>query len=164
MANGVKISDRGSTVYKDLVKRLQEAKGLEAVVGILQKDGAKKKKSSDGSSTSATILDVGFIHEYGAPKSNIPERSFLRQGVKLGQEEINRTLEDTFLEVIDGKMDAKEALGVAAEVARGYVLEQFQVEGSPAWDPLKHRDGRALQDTGQLMQSIHTQVRDKGKK
>ena len=164
MPSGIKIKDRGNTVYKDLVKRLQESAKLEAVVGILQKDGSKKKQSSGGGSTSATVLDVGFFHEFGAPNANLPERSFLRQGVKLGQEDIQRTLEDMFGEVIDGKMDAKQALGVAAEVARGFVLEQFQVEGSPAWDPLKHRDGRILQDTGQLMQSIHTQVRDKGKK
>lgn len=163
------------TVNTKLVNHLlfaiKELKELEGVIGILAKDGGKKKKlpppkkikgkkTKKRKPSKATVLDVAIAHEFGAPDNNLPERSFLRAGVKAGQEDIQRVIKDLVGDLIDGKLTGEQVLGQAAEIAKGHVIAQFESEGNPGWDAIE-RNGKILQLTGQLMQSIHTQVRAK---
>jgi hypothetical protein len=158
----VKITEKTrGDLYERLKSELKAMEKLEAVAGILAKDGAVTKKDSDGKKSKYKVIDVGVVHEFGYPEGNIPERSFVRSAEKAASGELSRLTEDLLLDVIKGDLTAEEALGVLGEEARNAILMQFSSRGRGTWDALKHRSGMPLQDTGQLMQSIHSQVRRK---
>ena len=145
-----------------LKSRLKDMKNTFAAIGVLGSTGDQSKKGSQGS----TVLDVALAHEFGAPEKKIPKRSFLRQGVRDGKEELKAISEVLVADIIENGADVSQAAGILGEAARGHVLDQFQTGGKPAWKQSKRAEnegGSTLVDTGQLMQSIQIQVREKNK-
>ncbi len=171
-------------VFKAITKDHKILKEFEAVVGVLGSDASSMHKDDDGSSISN--YELATVHEFGSDDGKIPERSFLRQAMDTNQNAITKKIIEVYLSVLEGK-DPKKELGKLGEFARGLVLEQFKQEGDPKWPPLAPstvlgrlkkvsaaqasafigRGGdlgssvRTLQDTGQLRQSIHSDVRKK---
>lgn len=70
--NGVKITFDKS---EELVKTIKYITNQYVVVGI----PASNAKRTDGGEM--TNVDLGYIHEFGSPKRNIPARPFLGPGV-----------------------------------------------------------------------------------
>ena len=61
---------------KEFLKMLGELQSSSIEIGILGEDkGGDKHEGSD-----ITVLEIATIHEFGAPKANIPSRSFIRAG------------------------------------------------------------------------------------
>ena len=74
----VKITEKTrGDLYDRLKAELKEMGELEAVAGILAKDGAVTKKNKDGKKSQYKVIDVGVVHEFGYPEGNIPELSLI---------------------------------------------------------------------------------------
>lgn len=145
-----------------LKKRIKQMKNTYAAIGVLGEDAEKKKKGNSG----VTVLDVALAHEFGAPEKGIKKRSFLRQGVKAGKENLAEASKVLVADIIENGADVKQSAGILGEMARGHVIDQFTSGGNPTWkksERAKKEGGSTLIDTGQLMQSIHSQVREKNK-
>jgi hypothetical protein len=113
--------------------------------------------ATGGAGEPIPLAMIAAVHEFGCPERNIPERSFLRAGIRRGTPKFNRLNVDSLRKVVRGEMTIATALDRLGVVAVGEVKREFVV-GSFA--PLKpetiKRKGssRPLIDTGQLRQSI----------
>lgn len=77
------ISVKSASKMGDLNQALQRLRGSAIFVGIAK--GVEGDKREDGAISNS---DLGFIHEFGAPASNIPARPFLRPGVESARKKV----------------------------------------------------------------------------
>lgn len=125
-------------------------------VGIL---GSKANRTSKGGMTNA---DIGFIHEFGGPKT--PKRSFLRMPIFQKSEQILKSVKEAgaLKKLAAGNVVMVLAdMGVGCEAA---ILEAFGSAGFGSWKKnaprtIKKKGSSApLIDTGQLRRSISSAV------
>lgn len=74
------------------------------VVGLLGK--AHNRRDSDP----VTNVEIGVIHEYGAPNAGIPERSWMRRTFDLKRDEYVKLIGKLYDGVLRGKLDLEHAL------------------------------------------------------
>lgn len=130
-------------------------------VGILGAGGAR----SDG----RTNAQVGVNHEFGAPRANLPRRSFLREPLA---DRMPEALEasgafdkDSLAHVLRERSLLTWARKVAA-LAEAVVLGAFDSGGYGKWAPLKpatlrrKRNAQILVETQQLRNSVATEVKE----
>jgi len=140
-------------VSGDGLKRLQaSAKQLEGKprvkIGVL---------GSGYHGPDLTNAELAAIHEFGAPRANIPERSFLRGTFDAKNREWQKFAEKLLKAIAAGRIDADQALGLLGERAVADVRKTIRNGIAP---PLKaatvRRKGssKPLIDTGRLLQSI----------
>lgn len=133
-----------------------------ACVGILGSKTIRGK--TQGNQTNAAI---GAIHEYGSPAKNIPIRSFLRVPIS---EHLNKKMEssgaldETVLKEVVKSGTVVPWLKKIAILAESVVHEAFETGGFGKWpgwkNPnYKNNHGRILEDTGQLRDSITSEVK-----
>lgn len=148
--------DRGA---KALLRRLAEKH--ELTVGIHEADGAAVKESPDGSE-STTLIDVGIIHEYGAPEAGIPERSFIRAWADESRERHVAESREVGKLVVEGKLDAETALKRLGLRRQAEVQKRIS-EGidPPLSEETIARKGssKPLINTGQLRSAITNEVK-----
>jgi hypothetical protein len=104
---------------------------------------------------------IAAVHEFGKPELGIPERSFLRGGIRSGIPKFHRLNAANLRAVVLGAKtvaESLEQLGVVAvgEVKREFVVGKF-APNKPATIARKG-SSRPLVDTGQLRQSITYQL------
>lgn len=92
--------------WKAIRAELERAKGSYAKVGLL--DGGKNERSGDG----LTNVELGIIHEFGAPKVGIPERPWLRGGIDYCSRELADLFERFGGLIMEGKLTVDRALGL----------------------------------------------------
>jgi hypothetical protein len=147
-----------------LLKALKMTQPPVARVGIL--GGSKNVRAgNDGNSSNATI---GAAHEFGAPAQGIPERSFLRVPIA---EHLQKEMESS------GALDKEVMADVikdgtivpwlkkVAVLAEGIVADAFATAGFGKWPAWKNTGytnnaGQVLVDTGQLRNSITSEVKE----
>lgn len=142
-------------------KELEKLAGSEVVVGI----PASKNKQHTGEVT--TLAEVGFIQEFGSPRSGIPQRSFLRIPLQNNVDKLFKSLDN---DLKFSKTNTNQALGKLGASGVSIVLQAFKSSGEGSWSPLKastkarRKKGgsgaKALIDTGQLRQSITFEIRN----
>lgn len=126
-------------------------------VGVLASSGGAS--AGEG----VTILEIAVIHEFGAPRAGIPQRSFIRGTVELKNTEINRLIGKLTRRMVrsEGRetpADMLEILGawVASEIKKRIrdgippALKPETVEAKGSSTPLI--------DTGRLLNSITWEV------
>lgn len=81
-------------------------------VGIAQTRGSKLR--ADGKQT---VADIAAIHEFGAPKANIPERSFIRSTVNHNEAKYDGLISKLKDQIFDAnaKMTVEKALGLVGQ-------------------------------------------------
>ncbi len=143
--------------------QMEKLAGQTVVVGI----PSDKNKKHDGTVT--TIAELGAIHEYGAPESGIPQRSFLRVPLAAKGKELIASISN---DLKFSKIDTDKALGKLGARGQSVVLEAFNTQGIGKWAPLKPStinarkkgtgggSNKPLIDTGQLRHSITFEVRE----
>lgn len=191
IAANVKLNDGA---LQDFSKFLADADGAYVKVGVLGSYAARKqgqtgpkrwksvysrwskaagKYVSSGPSWSAsagaylTNAEVGVIHEFGAPKAKIPERSFLRMPIlsRLGDELKSITLADWQAVFWSGTGDGRgggliAVLRVIGQASVNVIQAAFHSGGFGRWAKLQpatiKRKGSSdvLVDTTQLRRSI----------
>lgn len=140
-----------------LRERLRKLDDLELRVGVLG--------DSEHEGSSLTNAELAAIHEFGAPRANIPERSHIR-GTFDAQQQAWQALASKLLKgVIEGRFDGEQALGILGEQAVAD-MRRFVRAGVPP--PLKpetiRRKGSStpLIDTGRYLQSFGWSLTKKG--
>lgn len=164
MSNGndrVVDNDRG---YKALMKRLDKLKKGGVRVGF-----------PEGETDSEQVL-IASVHEFGAPRANIPERSYLRSTVDENHGTYVKLYASLLGQVIDGDLSPKAAFSLMGEKAKADVQEKIKNLQTPplaeATIEAKRRKsgkdtikmvgdidtGNPLIDTGQMRQSVSYEV------
>jgi phage gpG-like protein len=148
----IKIDDR---VWQDLKKKLKNVDGF-VKVGVLQSSG----HAPDGTS----MVEIATIHEYGAPKAGIPERSFLRRTFDDKRDELAKITKQLAVKLIDNRsFTMKVALGQLGAWGATQVKNTI-AKGGHIPPPLKKAtikakgSTRPLVDTGRLVNSITHEV------
>jgi phage gpG-like protein len=150
---------KGLDELKALVKQLGEQPQIK--IGVLTGSGASVGRG-DGSTLSN--VELAAIHEFGAPRAGIPQRSFLRDTADLKRDEWIAFLVRALKVVVAGRMPLETALDLTGQRAVADVLARIrQGKGIPPL-PLApatikaKKSSRPLVDTGRLVQSIAYQV------
>lgn len=111
------------------------------------------KSEADGT----PVAMIAAVHEFGSPERGIPERSFLRSGMRENGEKYVRLNKVNLVRILRGQLTVEQALGQLGEMAKGDVQQKIR---SGDFAPLKpatvNRKGssKPLVDTGQMVQSV----------
>jgi phage gpG-like protein len=180
MAGRVKVkTDFNLIITKDLSKEilstLKDLSLAKVKLGLPHKTGKTVHEVSTGEmirrgfawdGSGLTMAQLGAVHEFGA--GNVPQRSFIRSAMTTHRDDVMRLLENVLRRGLQNQIVALSAeLDGVGAVGTGYVVEQFNLSGSPAWAPLssytlarrEHGGDKPLWDTGQLVQSITWEVK-----
>lgn len=134
-------------------------------LGIL---GQKADRSAGDEDEEVTNAELGFIHEFGSVKKNIPIRSWLRMPIIAKTKDIIKAIAKQKKKI---EKDAAEGnnpeelykfLGVAGEEA---VQEAFDTGGFGKWEdkkPTKANEGKMspLIITGEMRRSVSSSVEE----
>ena len=153
------------TEVNKFVKEMESLAGSEVVVGV---PATANKVHVGADKEIISLASLGAIHEYGAPKANIPQRSFLRVPLTKNVDDLFKFIEK---DLKFSKIDTSIALGRLGAKGQSVVLEAFNSQGDGTWSKLKagtirqRKKGKGsgsdkpLIDTGQLRQAITYEVR-----
>lgn len=151
MATRLKIDDRK---FRALRGRLDELRDVVVKIGVFG--------SGEGD-----LVTVAAVHEFGSPKQNIPERSFLRRTFHQERERFAKAIGAASRRIVDGRITpelAFKALGELASVA----VKNTIARGPHIPPPLakvtikRKKSRRPLVDTGRLLGSITWKVGRRG--
>lgn len=158
----VEIRDKG---LERIAKEAQTFRRSYVKVGFPEggKASGKDTKSFD------EVVQIAAVHEFGAPKANIPERSFLRAAYDRDQAKIRELFDSEYLAILDGRTTARRALtkiGAWFQArVRAYIVALKSPPLAPATEARKARLGRGgggvptpLVDTGQMVDSVQFAV------
>jgi phage gpG-like protein len=138
------------------VKRVPK---IYSKVGYPSVQGGGKRGDPPTISSMTEIITVAAVHEFGAPKRNIPERSFIRTAFDDNIEELNKRKTIEYQKVLKGKQSAEIAIGRVGEFLVNETKNKIREGLLPA---LKYREGTPLWDTGQLINTIqHVETENK---
>lgn len=140
---------------KALLRRVKNPGMVD--VGIIE---AKGHNGSD-----LNTAEIGYVHEFGSPKNNIPERSFIRSTVHgSGQKEVVALSRRLLKKIVDGTMEQKKALGLLGALGADLISQKIVSIRNPPNKPstLRGKKPRTnpLVDTGQLKNSITWRVQE----
>ncbi|MEG0280631.1 MAG: hypothetical protein RR510_14740 [Morganella sp. (in: enterobacteria)] len=141
---------------KALEARIREMGKKKVVVGVpAATDGVRK----DGLSNAT----IAAAHEFGVP-GHIPERSFLRSTLGENKDKATKLLiRELKSDISQGDFSGR-AFAIVGEKLSGEVKRKIQSGIEPALDPetVKRKgSSKPLIDSGNLLQSITYEVRDK---
>lgn len=128
-------------------------------VGVLSGEGADTK-TEDGK---ANMVGIAAIHEFGAPKANIPERSFIRRTLNEKEKELGNKSRALAEMIIRGDITHTRGLEILGTWAATEIKKTI-TKGKHIPPPLKPAtiaakgSDRPLVDTGRLVQSISHKV------
>lgn len=153
---GVKVTSR---IIKDLDKRLIEqlAKRIEGghkTVNVGFPATGEMHRDEDGASD-MSVAAIAAVHEFGT--DTIPERSFLRAGIRKNKAGYVRLNILNLRKVVRGELTIDRALGRLAEQAKADVQMEITNGDFPALDPETIRrkgSSKPLIDSGQMRQSV----------
>lgn len=165
----VKDKDRG---YNALMKRLGK-KAPVMYVGIPAAAGAEPKKEGNGkTSTHMSLVEVAYIHEFGAPEQSIPQRSFIRAWFDENSRQANAKATSLLHGVISGKVEQTHVMDMLGAWAAGSIKKRMSKGIAPdlaestvkaRQNPKNKDDSKApvpLIATGQLRSAITWVLRD----
>lgn len=141
---------------KALEVRIREMGKKKVVVGV---SAATNGVRDDGLSNAT----IAAAHEFGVP-GHIPERSFLRSTLNENKDKATKLLiRELKGDISQGDFSGR-AFAIVGENLSGEVKRKIQSGIEPALDPETVRrkgSSKPLIDTGNLLQSITYEVRDK---
>lgn len=140
------LKDVDKKTFEQFRKRLED-NGRIVKVGI----------PDDASDEGVSLAMIGAVHEFGVPEKNIPERSFLRSGIKRNREQFIRLNRVNLVKILQGKMAIDTALGLLGEFGKASVQREIRIgEYVPLSEQTVRRKGssKPLIDTGNMIQSI----------
>lgn len=161
----------GVFVTKDKTKAILAAtKSLpdkDVLVGIPED---KSARTNDDPTNNLNNAQLGYIHNFGAPEANIPQREFLEPGIKNAQAQINNYFKQAGQAAASGdagKLDrCLHAAGLAAKLGvQNKINEGPFLPLAPGTLAARRRRGRTgvkpLLDTAQLRNAINYVIREK---
>lgn len=117
---------------RNLEASLKALASLEVLVGIPADKGERKADPENPGDEPMTNAQLGYIHENGSPKRNIPARPFLKPGIRKARRPITDQLRAAALAALDGNEGGiRQAFTKAGLMAQNSVRAQF-VDGDLA--------------------------------
>ena len=150
MKSKTRIVKSPTKAIREIEKINRSMKGSDSVKVGLPKDS---NDYPDGTS----VIMVGAVHEFGSPKRNVPQRSYLRSTVQEKRREYKRLFAKLAKKIIQGKFSKKQALELIGLQVQTDVRQKITDLKDP---PLVYREGNPLIDTGHLRQSIVYKVEE----
>lgn len=164
----IKVEIKDTKTNRKWLAELRKAAGGGAFVKVGLLGGSKDRRPGEP----LTNVEIGVVHEFGAPSQRIPERSFIRRAFDRNLPDYDVLLEKFARAIYDGKMPIERALGlIGAKVSAD--VKNTVTRGPPIPPPnapytlkikeAKRREGsagpvRTLIDTGRMIGSIAWQV------
>lgn len=146
MSDNPKLDDR---IWRELRKKVSDVGRRRVRVGVFASSGSEKGTS---------IADIAAIHEFGAPKANIPARSFLRSAfTNDGGAALRAMTERVARSVLSDRIDLRKALEVLGAWGANAVKARIRSNIAPplAIATIKRKgSSKALIDTGRLINAI----------
>ena len=109
-----------------------------------------------------TLAQLGAIHEYGAPRRNIPERPFLHPSLRAAQPQLAKLAGELLFQVQNGKLvkrAALERLGFAGVgIVQRYIRDSSHFTELKPATVARKGSSKPLIDTGQMIQNVTFQV------
>lgn len=141
--------------WRELLKKVTLGGEAYAKVGI-QQDTKREQEDGEGP---VDMVQLGAIHEFGAPKAKIPERSFIRAWHDSARSKIILLQARLGKQFIDGKITLRGMIAKLGVYGQGGIRKFIRNLREPPNKPsTKRKKGSAnpLIDTGQLLGSIHS--------
>ena len=116
-----------------------------------------------GNNDELTNAELAAIHEYGAPRANIPERSFLRATADAKRQEWLALMERGLRLAVAGRLSVKASLSLVGEQAVADIRTRIRSHIPPPLQPATvARKGSSvpLVDTSRLLMSIAYEVKE----
>lgn len=147
------------SVWRKIRGVIQDLDRSYVKVGVLASSrGGTRTEDGD-----VTVTGLAAIHEFGAPKANIPERSFIRRTFTVKEAMFTKLTAKLAGMLLDGKIDKRTAYEVLGQRGAAEVKKTITT-GEPIPPPLKPetiaRKGsdRPLVDTGRLVNAVTHEV------
>lgn len=145
--------DRGWMRIKRNIKKLPP---LRATVGV---QGDKALEAREGGITN---VELATTHEYGAPTSSIPQRSFIRSTFDEREKRYRKELDQIAKDKTLAPERVRGELRLLGEQYRADIINKIRSNIPPPLSPLtverKKGETTALINTGQLLRSIDVQL------
>jgi hypothetical protein len=141
--------------WRELFRKITLGGEAYAKVGIQQDE---KRKQEDGKAP-VDMVQLGAIHEFGAPKAGIPERSFIRAWHDSNRARITQLQDRLGRQYINGKITMREMIAKLGAFGQGGIRKFIRDLKAP---PLKQATIKAkgsanpLIDSAQMLGSIHS--------
>lgn len=152
----VAVTDNG---FAEMLTRARALDALTIRVGILADTPKRTRSGQKGGKLS--LVEVAFLHEFGAPAAKIPQRSFIRATVDKHAAEIRDLQVKLATTVLAGKMTVETAAGLLGAKVAAWCQNAISDGIPPALAPAtiaRKKSSKPLVDTGQLKSSITWQV------
>lgn len=146
---------RRQTAWREVRRRIDAAADRvpRLRVGVVGTE-AKQVHAESG----LTNAEIAVIHEFGAPRANIPERSFIRSTLR--DPDVRRrlrALQANLARAVIAGMDQKKALGTMGEFLASQIRATITRGVDPPLKPAtiaRKGSSKPLIDTGQLRRAI----------
>lgn len=130
----VKLVDKG---LKRITKSLKRLDGMRIEIGYLGSEGGAIHPDSR-----ITVAHMALIHIVGA--DDVPRRDFMTTAIRMGTDEIERTIAAELRAMIAGTKDEVAALSVVGQL--GVKLIRDRLNNAASWaDPL---EAETIEDKG----------------
>lgn len=144
---------------KEILKALQDLDGQYVQIGVLGDDGKGD----------VNIVSIATIHEYGAPKAGIPERSFIRASFDKNEDEYVKQIKDYVNRVLQGEVSGNTLYTKMGQTVAQDTQKHIRAKIPPSLQAstLRARRRRGnegttpLIDTGRLIGAISYEVKSK---
>lgn len=152
--------------YNKFMHQMEVNAGKDSVFsGFTRSSGAHKGKGKQKSPI--TMAQLGAVHEFGSADGRIPERSYMRSAVAAGADKLRKLAKKLSVQVTEGKMDKKKALGVLGQamvdMMRSKIRESVPPPNAKSTIEAKG-SSKTLIDTGQLMGALDWEIQKAVKK
>lgn len=145
-------------VWQALRRRLEASAKSHVVVGVLANKGGTADHGG------VTMVELAAIHEFGAPKAGIPERSFLRSTMSKQEPALNKLIGRLAHEIVEKGMEVHQALELLG--TWGAAAVKKAITTGPGIPPelkpetvARKGSTRPLVNTGRLLDAITYEVR-----
>ena len=144
---------------KEILKAIEELNSQCVDIGVL----------GDDDKEGVSIVTIATIHEYGAPKAGIPERSFIRANFDKNVDEYFEQIKGYLDRVFQGEVSAKTLYTKMGQTVAQDTQKLIRKKIPPALkdSTIKAREKRKnkgttpLIDTGRLIGAISYEVKTK---
>lgn len=154
MSARVTVTDNGANALLARARAMRDAK---VRVGILADTPKRERTGRSGKFTLAQVAQVAYVHEFGAPGANIPQRSFIRATCDLNRGAIAALQEALAAQVLQGTTEPRAALDLLGAKVASMMQVRIASNIPPPLKPatIKRKGSSvALINTGQLRSSI----------
>lgn len=119
--------------------------------------GIGNRKIAVGVFGDAELSEIAAIHEYGAPRANIPERSFIRSTLFERRRQIDNFMKRLGTAYLAKGLSVAQVLGLLGTFAANSIKAKIRTDIPPPLQPATIKakgSSKALIDTGRLINAI----------